>query len=131
MKKILLDTNFLLIPEQFKVDIFKELDRICDFKYKIYVLKQTVTELEKLKTQGKVSHKRAAAIGFSLIKAKGLKILRQNEGYTDDIIVALAKKGFIVATQDKELKIRLKKLDIQYITLRQKKYLVFVNKKVN
>ncbi|MBW2991754.1 hypothetical protein KY345_00870 [Candidatus Woesearchaeota archaeon] len=31
MRKIILDTNFLLIPGQFKIDIFSEIRRICDF----------------------------------------------------------------------------------------------------
>ena len=109
MKKIILDTNILLVPEKYKVDIFEEIKRICDFKYEIWILKQTIIELEKLKTEGKVADKRAASVGFSLIKSKDLKILSENEGYTDDIVVNLAKKGFIAVTQDKELKNRLKK----------------------
>ncbi|MBS3113115.1 hypothetical protein J4418_03465 [Candidatus Woesearchaeota archaeon] len=130
MKKIILDTNILLVPEKYKVDIFEEIKRICDFKYEIWILKQTIIELEKLKTEGKVADKRAASVGFSLIKSKDLKILSENEGYTDDIVVNLAKKGFIAVTQDKELKNRLKKIGAEYITLRQKKYLIIINKKV-
>ena len=45
MEKILLDTNFLLIPSQFKVDIFSEIKRICNFSYKLYVLDKSVGEL--------------------------------------------------------------------------------------
>lgn len=131
MKKILLDTNFLLIPEKFKVDIFTELHQICDFKYQIYVLSQTLEELRKLKNTGNLSDRRAASIGLSLIKSKDLKILSENEGYADDVAESLAKKNFIVATQDKELKNKLKKLKVEYITLRQKKYLILMNKKVN
>ena len=36
MKKIILDTNFLITAIKFKVDIFTEINRICDFNYKIF-----------------------------------------------------------------------------------------------
>ena len=48
MKTVLLDTNFLLIPAQFKVDIFSEIDRICTFQYEIAVLDKTIDELNKI-----------------------------------------------------------------------------------
>ena len=36
MKKILLDTNFLLIPFQFNVDIFAEINRIANSLNQLY-----------------------------------------------------------------------------------------------
>jgi len=48
MRKIILDTNFLLIPAQFKVDIFSEIDRICSFTYSLFVLDKSVEELKKI-----------------------------------------------------------------------------------
>ena len=47
MKKIMLDTNFLLIPFQFKVDIFSEIERICNFNYKLCIFEQSLEELNK------------------------------------------------------------------------------------
>ena len=70
MKKILLDTNFLLIPSQFKVDIFSELERICIFNYKLYVLDKTVDELKYIIEKQKGKHKEAAKIGLQLLKLK-------------------------------------------------------------
>jgi rRNA-processing protein FCF1 len=128
MKRILLDTNALLMPEQFKVDIFEDLKRVCNFNFEIYVVKQTIKELEKIKEEGNMNDRRAAAIGLGLIKAKDLKILDEKEGYTDDVIVDLAKEGFIIVTADKELKKRLKSIGAEHITLRQTKHLIFVNK---
>ena len=49
MKKIILDTNFLLIPAQFKVDIFDEIDRIMIEKYQLFVLDKTIDELKNEK----------------------------------------------------------------------------------
>ena len=52
-KKVIIDTNFLLIPGQFMVDIFTEIQRILDFPYELYVVGETITELNRLVTVGK------------------------------------------------------------------------------
>jgi len=53
---------------------------------------------------------------------EALKILKTGKGHTDDILINLSKKA-IISTQDKELKQKLK----NYITIRQKKYLIIKN----
>ncbi len=118
--KILLDTNFLLIPAQFRVDIFAEIERIMKEPYKLYILKQTIDELNKIIEKQRGKHREAAKLALQLIKQKGLNTIRiSSKGSVDDIIKNIAK-NYIVATQDKELKKSLKKV----ITLRAKKYLV-------
>ena len=119
MKEIILDTNFLLIPGQFKVDIFSEIDRVCPFSYDLYVLDKSINELERI--MGK--DKPAAKLALSLIKAKKLKILKTSEKKSvDDLILGMNE--VIVATLDKELIRRLKEKGTKIIRLRQKKYLV-------
>ena len=76
MKRIILDTNFLLIPAQFKVDIFSEIQRIADFKYQLYILDKTITELKKIQKEQRGKHKRAAKLGLDLIKKKKVKIIK-------------------------------------------------------
>lgn len=120
VKKILIDTNFLMIPEQFKIDIFKEIDRIIDEKYQIIVVDKTVEELEKLIKGNKEKEKRAARIALQLIKKYKIKVINTQGDNVDDIIVKLKDNDTIVATQDKELRKRLKG---DVIVLRQKKYL--------
>ena len=122
MKKIILDTNFLMIPAQFKVDIFSEIDRIVNDKYQLYVLKGTIEELNKIIKEQKHKHKMAAKLALKLIKAKGLKILDINQKPVDKILTELSEE-YIIATQDKELKKKIK----NKIILRQKKYLVLQN----
>lgn len=126
MKKILLDTNFLLIPGQFKVDIFSELDRICDFSFEIAVLDRTIEELKSIYEKQKGKDKRAAKLALGLLDAKKLAIIKTDdkEKSTDGAILDIAKaKGFIVATQDMELKKRLKESGVRCVYLRQKSYL--------
>ena len=76
-KTVLLDTNFLTIPEQFKVDIFSEIDKICHFPYELCVLPQIVEELKFLAVdkQTKVADRRAAKVALQLISRKGVKVV--------------------------------------------------------
>ena len=120
MKKVLFDTNFLLIPGQFKVDIFKEIDRIIDEKYEIFVVDKTLEELEKLIKGNKEKDKKAAKLAKQLIKKNKVKIINTQGKNVDEIIIKIKDKDTIVATQDKELR---KKLKGDVIVLRQKKYL--------
>jgi len=128
MRRIMLDTNFLLIPAQFKVDIFSEMHRICDFSYELLVLDKTLDELKGIVEKQKGRHKKAAKLALALLNAKKVKILRTaQEGSVDDILKKTASKEDIVATQDRELRRALRKKGISLIALRQKKYLTITN----
>jgi hypothetical protein len=123
IKKILLDTNFLLIPAQFKVDIYSEIARICNFQYELYVMDKTIIELNNIINEGKGKNREAAKLAKSILEAKKPKILKTSaEDYVDNIILGL--KGYIVATQDKALRSMLKKHNVKTIVLRQKNHLV-------
>jgi len=127
MKKIIiLDTNFLLIPAQFNVDIFSEIERICDFPYQLCIIDKTLSELDSIIENQRQKYKNAAKLALKLLKSKAVKIIKtKKDKYVDDLIFNLAENTeIIVATQDKELKKRLKK---PIITLRQKKYLKIMN----
>ena len=127
MKKILLDTNFLLIPGKYKVDIFEELKRLLNDSYELYVLDKTLEELENLKEKLKGQDKEALNIAIQFLKEKDLKIISVQAGiYVDDLILDLADQEYIICTQDKELKERLKQKNIKIITMRQKSHLEFV-----
>lgn len=123
MKKIILDTNFLMAVAQFKVDIFSEIKRICDFKYSIFILDKTIDELKKIIKLQKGKNKYAAKIALFLTKNKKIKKIKTNENLDVDRIL-LKQKNAVIATQDIELKRKLKKNSIRTISIRQKKYLI-------
>ena len=122
MIKIFLDTNFLLIPGKFKIDIFSEIDRIINEPYQIFVLEGTIEELHKIN-----NNSREAKIALQLIeqiKEKSLYMhIDSKDPTVDDSLVNLADKNTIVATQDKNLRKRLAKKGIKTIILRGKKHL--------
>ena len=126
MKKIILDTNFLLIPAQFKLDIFSEISNICNFKYKLYILDKTMNELSNIIEKQKGKSREAAKLAIKLIKLKKISIMKTKEKlFVDDLILKKAnKQEFIVATQDRILKKQLKIKGIPLVVLRQKKRLI-------
>ena len=120
-KKILLDTNFLMIPASLGVDIFEKIEEMCDFPYELFVLEKSKQELERIQGRGRGKDSREAKLALSLIDAKKINVLIEDSNeYVDDVLVKLNDE-YIIATQDTELK---KRLTGRKIFLRQKKYLV-------
>jgi rRNA-processing protein FCF1 len=127
MKKVILDTNFLLIPGQFHVDIFEDIAHIMTEPYELCIIDMSLDELNGLTEKGSGKDKAAAKLGLDLLKAKDVKVLKTEKNLnTDKMIVETAKSpDFIVATQDQALKQELKQNNVQIIVLRQKKHLTF------
>ncbi len=126
MEKIILDTNFLMIPGQFGLDIFKEIEKLADFNYRLYILDLSIEELQKILKEAKEKDKKSAKIALALLKRKNIKIIRTKtkefQGlYADDVLVRLSK-DHIIATLDKDLK---RKIKGKKIIFRQKKYLTW------
>ena len=118
--RVVLDTNFMLIPFQFSVDIKAELDRILDFSYRTYTLDGVLKELEVLSKEKGQSGRAAKA---SIEMAKDFPTLTAN-GDIDDTLLRLASNDTIICTNDRILKEKIKRKGAPVIYLRQKKYLM-------
>ncbi|MBN2052918.1 nucleotide-binding protein [Candidatus Woesearchaeota archaeon] len=127
-KKVILDTNFLLVPGQFMVDIFTELERIMSEPFEMCVIDKSIAELNQLVAAGKEKDKFAAKLALVLIRQKNLKTLHSfvSKNSVDDIIVSKADASTYVATQDKALRDRVSEKGAKTIGLRQKKYLMII-----
>ena len=112
MQKIILDTDFLINILKNRIRLQDELSRILDDNYEVYILDMTLEELK-----GKPNEKIAVEY------AKKLKILPTAKDDTVDNLI-LTFKGYLIATQDKALKEKLKKAHFSIITIRQNKFLV-------
>ena len=130
MTKIILDTNFLLIPGQFGVDIFAEIDRICNFAYELAVVPETIIELKQIiGGSGSLKDRKAASLALQLLERYRVKTLanyRKVFKRADEAILAIADRSSVVATQDRELRKLLRKNAVRLIILRQKKYLMLL-----
>jgi rRNA-processing protein FCF1 len=121
MKKIILDTNFLIDLCKFKVGL-EEIDELIDEPYYLFTMDLVIDELEKISASA-TSDSRYAKLALETIKIKKIKILTSGKANTDKAIINLADKGTIVATNDIELREKLKKLETKTIYLRAKKHL--------
>ena len=110
--------------DEFKLDLFQAIEKSCEFKYKLFILKGTVNELEKIISEQRGKYKMAANLALSILKTKKVELL-QGEGEVDDLLVTYSKKGYLVLTQDIELKKRLTK---PYLTIRQRKKVIMITK---
>ena len=139
-REVIVDTNALLIPGEFGVDIFEELARLGYVH--ILVPGMVVTELDRLRRRPglKGKEKIAANVGYSLIRKytdtseqertpAGCTVSisieevegEKEEGGTDAMIAALAlKRRAAVLTNDEELRLKLSQAGIATVYLRGK-----------
>jgi hypothetical protein len=117
--RILLDTNFLLDMIRYKVDfsIFDNLEEKVD----LFISSETLREIKSVANR-KTKEGRLALMALKLIESQRIKIVQSLKKEVDEDLLDLAKKeGFIVATNDKDLKEKLKKENVRIICLRNKK----------
>ncbi len=122
--RVIIDTNFLMIPGQNKIDIFEEIKRLMTTPYQLCIFKETIDELSNIAI-GKGKDSGNAKIALKLIKQKNLKTLKNSStenSYIDEIILSNITDSDTVCTQDKALKRLLKHKfpKIRIITLNRK-----------
>ncbi len=101
MRKVLLDTNFLIAPFQFSFDVFDEIERLypgCE----LYTLGDAVHEAKSIESG------RYIELVEKLLETQDIEVREtEGEGNVDDLMLELSSE-FLVATNDKELKRRIK-----------------------
>ena len=122
MKKIILDTNMLLVPAQFKVDIFDEIQNIISDSYQLIVLDASINELKKI-SESKKKDSGAAKMALQFIDNKAIDVVKTKEKSVDKAILEFVDEDIIVATNDKLLQQKLRKKSVKVIYLRGKKKL--------
>jgi len=124
--KVVLDTNALMVPEQFGVKIFSELQRLGYGEY--LVPSQVCQELRLLAERAeKGRDKVAARVGEGLAgQCRTVDVLERD---ADSAVEKLAiLEGAAVFTNDKAMKKRLSSKGITVIHLRQGRYLAAMKK---
>jgi rRNA-processing protein FCF1 len=121
MKRVVVDTNFMLIPFYFNVDVFDQIFSLLDEPFKIVIGTNVLAELEKLK-KGKGKAASGAAIALAFIeKYKKFVEVVEGRGPVDNWIIRYAKENNgIVCTNDARLRERAKANGLSVIVLKGK-----------
>ena len=120
-KKVILDTNFLLVPYCYRVDIFSELSSTLSSGYDIILPSSTICELKSLsKRKGKEGL--AAKLALKILELRKLEITVIETNLKPDnwILSFIQKEKAIICTNDKELKKKIKRFGLNVISLRSK-----------
>ncbi len=122
--KIVLDANFLMVPAQFKLDIFEEIRRIMNEPYDLITMSPVAGELQKI-ASGKSKDAGTARVALELIKIHNVKVIDAS-GRADAAIMKICDRNTVVCTQDKRLQNALKKKGVRILAMRKKSHLAFV-----
>lgn len=131
-KLVIFDTNFLLIPEQFKIDIFDEARRSIDSKVEMMIFDKTIYELQKISSEASKAGI-SAKVALQLINKNKIAIIATSDtNYVDQMLLNYDhylpnfNGEVIIATQDKQLKDLLKARGIRVLVMANKTRLAVI-----
>ena len=123
---MLLDSNFLLVPILFGVDIFEEIPKLLDRDVDFILLRPVYEEMRRLAIEGspKVRKEASSALDLSRGRCRVMDFEAQEGEDVDDLLLRVAEElRCLVATNDGALRRRLRERGIPVIYLRQKSLL--------
>jgi hypothetical protein len=123
--EVILDSNALFVPLQFKIDIFEELQTLLSIKFETVLLSPVQKELETIAEKGSPKMRKWASYALKLAeKCVFLEVEEKNVCSPDDAIFEVARKyNWLVFTNDRKLRRRLRNISVPVIYVRQKSHL--------
>jgi rRNA-processing protein FCF1 len=120
--KVILDANFFFVPSQFNLDIFEELANLLNRRFEPILLSSTHKELQGLAESSSPKEQKQAQLALMLAKkCRPVPTEKASDETYDDVIVRVAAAWKApVATNDRELRKRLRKVGVSVVFLRQK-----------
>ena len=118
--KVLLDTNFLLTMVRHKIHGFEEIKGKLPAEF--YTLSRVIHEFKSLGNSDK-KIKNEVAIVEAVLKSNKVKIIDSTKEDTDSELVELSKQGYVIATNDKLLRRRVKQAGGKTIYIRSLTYI--------
>ena len=120
--KIIVDSNALFIPLQFRIDIFTELSRLLNRNHELILLSPVKKELEMLVEKSSPKTRKNVSFALSIAeKCTYVKIPEKPNEPTDDAIIRVARQWKApVFTNDKFLRKKLRDISVPVIYVRQK-----------
>lgn len=119
---IIFDTNFLFVPFEFKVDVISEILRLVSSSFNLFIYEGTISELEAIEKK-KDKNKKFLPLIITMLKNYNFKIIKSQISYIDEQILSNLDKNVLIATNDKQLRLKIQKERFKVLYLRQKRYL--------
>ncbi|MHA1197293.1 MAG: type II toxin-antitoxin system VapC family toxin, partial [Promethearchaeota archaeon] len=135
---VIIDSNFILLPIQFKIDYIREIRDKVEGSVKFVIYQQVLDELnfKKKKFENSTRFARELEAGVRYLKEinrvydiKIINEVKNKEESTDDFLIRKClelkekNKKIFLATNDIELRKKARDSGVNLIFLRQKKYL--------
>ncbi len=121
---VIMDSNALFAPLEFKVDIHGELERLLNRRFELILLSPVRRELEALASNASPKTRKMAAFALEYAKKCRLVEVNSSAGTVDDALVETAARcRKPVFTNDAELRRRLRNISVPVIYVRQKSHL--------
>ena len=119
---IIVDSNALFAPIEYKIDVFTELQNLLNRNYDLVLISPVKKELENLTQKSSPKIRRNAAFALILAeKCTYIKVQEKPNEPTDDAILRIAKQWKApVFTNDKQLKRKLRDISMPVIYVRAK-----------
>jgi rRNA-processing protein FCF1 len=118
--KIILDSNSLFVPLQFKIDIFEQLRILLNRNFTLIVLSPVRHELEKLARTGSPHMRKNAVCALKLIEKCELVETDEETAADETILETAARWNCPVFTNDRQLRKKLRDINVPVIYVRQK-----------
>lgn len=120
--KVIIDSNALFIPFQFKIDIYNELKQLLNRNFELILISPVKRELERLATKSSSKMQKNASLALKFAEQLSSYFeLEASQETTDDLIVKVACEWKApVFTNDKLLRKRLRDINVPVIYMREK-----------
>ena len=119
--RVILDSNALFVPIQLKIDIFQELKTLLNRNFELVLLKPIQQELERLAREGSPQTRKKAVYAMKLAEKCRIVDVKEDSASPDDIILQIASRwSYPVFTNDRELREKLRNINVPVIYVRQK-----------
>jgi rRNA-processing protein FCF1 len=122
LTNVALDTNVLMYLSTFPVDVFTEVKAVKG-RVKFVI---PVKVFDEVKALGKknLSLKHQSQIALQALNEKKVEIIETVAENADDALVELALDHYVIVTNDKELRKRIKAVQGECMFMRKKAFLV-------
>jgi rRNA-processing protein FCF1 len=122
--RVIMDSNALFAPLQFKIDVFEELERLLNRRFELILLSTVRHELKTLEAEGSPKTRRMATFALKFAEKCKYVDVASSGRTVDDVIVEVAGRWKTpVFTNDSQLRKRLRDISVPVIYVRQKSHL--------